>query len=247
MKPLRKILKTVILAYPIAILLGSCSHSYYIPPTTNVPLLKEKNELRATITAGGGSDIATTDFQAAYSITNHFAVMSNFMRASGSDDNENSSGTGNCFEIGAGYFTPIESSGLFEVYSGIGWSSQEHQYNSGGTSDLSFRKIFFQPSIGLTFNFFDIALTSGFSTVNFFDVNYQLLPTDSNFESVSEIAEKNLSLLFEPAITFRIGWKYIKFQTQLGLSHNLSHPELRFEPLKISVGFTFAISERFNN
>jgi hypothetical protein len=131
----------------VLFVLASCSHSYYIPTTANVPLLKEKNEVRATLSGGGGSDISTVDFQAAYSVTNHVAVMTNFMSARGSDEDENSRGNGSCFELGAGYFTALEEKGVFEVYGGFGFSNQRHEYNSGGTADLSFRKFFLQPSI----------------------------------------------------------------------------------------------------
>jgi hypothetical protein len=54
----------------------SCSHYYYIPPTQNIPLFTEKKEIRATASLGGGDEINTFDLQAAYAITNRFAVMS---------------------------------------------------------------------------------------------------------------------------------------------------------------------------
>lgn len=227
--------------------LGSCSHSYYIPTTANVPLLKEKNELRATLSGGGGGDISTVDFQGAYSVTNHFAVMTNFMSARGSDDDTNSSGSGNCFELGAGYFTPLEKNGVFEIYGGFGFSNQQHTYNSGGRADLAFRKIFVQPSIGLSLNSFDLAFTPGFSSVSFHKVDNQLLSTDVNFEEVDQIAKNNVSLLFEPALTIRAGWKHVKFQTQFGLARNLSHPNLEFEEFKVNVGLTFSLAERYRD
>lgn len=237
-----------ILTYLLALLvLGSCSHSYYIPTTANVPLLKEKNELRATVSTGGGGDISTVDLQAAYSITNHFAVMTNFMSGRGSDDDENSRGNGNCFELGAGYFAPIEEKGVFEVYGGFGFSNQHHEYNSGGMADLSFRKFFIQPSFGLSLNAFDLAFTPGLSSVSFHKVDNLLLSTDVNFEEVDQIAKNNTSLLFEPTLTIRAGWKYVKFQTQFGLAHNLSHPDLAFEQFKLNVGLTFSFAKRYRN
>jgi hypothetical protein len=48
----------------------------------------KKKEIRATASLGGGDEINTFDLQAAYAITNRFAVMSNFMHGNGGSSSD---------------------------------------------------------------------------------------------------------------------------------------------------------------
>jgi hypothetical protein len=189
----------------------SCNHYYYMPSTQNVPLFKEKNEYRATISSGAGDETSSTDIQAAYSITNKFALMTNLMFAHGGDPNDDEWAKGHYFDAAFGYFKPLGNRGVFEIYGGAGASKQHHEYDSkstpnGGLADLSFTKVFIQPSIGLTYNGFDIALTSGISNINFNKINNQISPSHSEYSSVKRISTNRNSFLFEPSFTIRGGW-----------------------------------------
>lgn len=236
----------------------SCKHYYYVPTVQNVPLFKEKNEYRATVAVGGGDETSTTDIQSAYSVTDKFAVMANFMTAKGGDKSSNNWGEGKYFDAALGYFKPLDMHGVFEIYGGVGSSNQHHQYqrtssswNGGsttynsGTADLSFTKLFLQPSLGLTFNGFDIALTSGISQLNFHKINNQIDTIDIEYFVVDTISKNRTSFLFEPSLTIRGGWKYVKLQIQLLSSKNLSRANLKFNDSKISIGLTFAFADRF--
>ncbi len=238
--------------------LTGCTHNYYIQTTQNVPLFREKNEYRAAVSLGGGSEINTVDIQAAYSITNQFAVMTNFMLASGGDRPYSSWGEGKYFEGAFGYFKPLEEHGVLEIYGGFGSGNQHHYYqgsssssNDGTTSyregmaDLSFTRMFLQPSYGVTFSGFDLALTTGFSYISFNRINNRIDTLDSEYFAVDDISKNRNSFLFEPSFTIRGGWKYVKLQLQLGSSKNLSHQNLKFETSKFSVGLTFAFAQRF--
>jgi hypothetical protein len=237
--------------YPYFILLiamTSCNHYYYIQPTHNVPLFKEKDEFRASISFGKGDETSTVDMQAAYAISDKFALMTNYMLAWGEGGYIDSldMGKGQYIDAAFGYFKPIGKHGVFEIFQGLGSSQQHHEYFFEGTSDLSFTKVFIQPSIGLTYNAIDVAFTSGFSNINFYKVNNQITnPNGSEYASVDLISKNKNAFLFEPSLTLRGGKNRVKLQVQAGFSQNLSNTNLAFETFKLSGGITFAFGQRF--
>jgi hypothetical protein len=238
----KKYMKNFFILIILLLSITSCTHTYYVQTTQIVPLFKEKNETQATLSYGQADEVYTTDLQAAHSFTDHFALMTNVMFVSGgSSGSGRNSGTGEYIDLAGGYFTPLGKHGVFEIYGGAGGSNQRHQYEKGKSADLSFKKVFIQPSIGLTYNAFDIAVTSGLSNVNFNDIR-----NPRNISQVELIAKNSNSFLFEPALTMRVGWKSVKLQGQVGMSHNLSHSDLAFEPFKLSIGLTFTFAERLS-
>ena len=74
-----------------------------------------------------------------------------------------------------------------------------------------YNKLYLQPSIGLTTNLLDLALTTSFSYMNMFITNVydrdgELIDVSGN-KIAEEIHNKRHSLLFEPVFTLRIGAK----------------------------------------
>jgi len=53
---------------------------------------------------------------------------------------------------------------------------------------------------------------------------------------------ESYSILFEPAITLRAGFKYAKMQAQFGFSSNLNNPDLIQEKWYISLGMFFQLT-----
>ncbi len=83
----------------------ACNRSVYVPNQVNVPLLKEKGEVKASV--------SLSDWQVAYAITDNFAVMTNgqyvsrLVRFEDDDDFDDPivdpNTRGGLFEVGAGY------------------------------------------------------------------------------------------------------------------------------------------------
>ncbi len=242
---------------PVILCFSACTHYYYIPTTQNVPLFKEKNEIRLSGSVGQGSEVSATDVQAAYSFTDKFAAMVNFMHARGGDRNSENYGTGDYLDAGIGYFKALDDHGIFEIYGGIGGCTQQHQYrytdtdffgkprDYSGSADLAFSRVYLQPTFGLTFNGFDFALTTGMSNIYFHQVRSALDPHDAELPPLDTLSGNRNSFLFEPSLTLRGGWKYVKLQLQILSSHNFSHPNLKFEKGKVSLGIVFSFAERF--
>jgi hypothetical protein len=234
----------------LAVISCSCSHYYYVPNVQNVPLFREKNEYRLSGTYGSGSETSCLEVQGAYSVTKNFGVMTNFMSAKGIDNSGESWAKGNYLDAAIGYFKPLHKSGVFEIYGGIGGSKQHHQYRSetdnltAGTSDLSFLKIFIQPSVGMTFNAFDIAFSTRLNRLSFTNIDNQIIELSNGieFDRLNEIAQTKTFLFIEPALTIRGGWKYVKVQLQGSL---ITKEHYHFAEYHVSIGINIAIAKRY--
>lgn len=139
---------------------------------------------------------------------------------------------------------------MCEVYGGLGSGSQHHEYYAWpnytykGNADMTFLKLFLQPSLGVTFNSFDIALSSGFSRLNFTKINNSVDQNSSYYSDLDMITRNRKSFLFEPAITLRGGWKFVKMQFQYLHSFNLTNEEMMFEHAKVSLGIYISLSKK---
>ena len=238
-----------------ALIFEGCAHFYYLPSNPNVPLFTEKNEFHGSISIGGGPISSGTDVQAAMALTDHIAVMTNYMSSkySSNDPDNKNLAKAKYFEGAAGYFKPFNRFWVFEVYGGLGSCSQHHEYYAWpnytyrGKADLTYVKSFLQPSLGVTFNAFDIALSSSFSRLNFNKINNSVDQNSSYYNDLDMIARNRKSYLFEPAITLRGGWKFVKMQFQYLLSVNLTNDDLMFEPYKVSFGIYISLSKKYWN
>ena len=244
-----------LIVFCCALIFEGCAHFYYLPSNLNVPLFKEKYEFHGSTSLGAGYITSGTDVQTALSLTNHLAVMANYMHSKYYPDEieDDNLIKYNYFEGAAGYFKPFNEFWVFEVYGGFGSGNQHHEYYAWpdntyrGHADLTFVKSFLQPSIGVTFNAFDIALSSSFSRLSFNKINISVDQNSDYYDELDMIARKSKFFLFEPAITIRGGWKFVKMQLQYILSVNPRSDEVIFEPQKISLGIYFSLSKKYWN
>jgi len=246
----------ILILFP-AILICSCTHYYYVANVQNVPLFREKNEYHFSGSYGVGMYSNCFELQASYSLPYNIGLMANYMNAKGGDVSEKDYGKGNYFEGAIGYYKPFEGfEGVFEIYGGIGGGKQYHEYSTthfdqwevyreyNGSSDLSFSRIFLQPSFGVTFNAFDVALSTRLNRLTFTDINNYITGI-SDADEVNYLLEKS-HYFIEPALTVRGGWKYVKFQFQALYSGHIGNTEYYFyEGMHYSAGLYFTIANRF--
>jgi hypothetical protein len=249
--------KTTIATLFITVCLSGCTHYYYVANVQNVPLFKEKNEIRLSGEYGFGDYSECAEVQAAYSLNKNLGIMTNFMSAKGGSVSGKDYGKGYYFDGAIGYFKTINNHGVFEIYGGLGGSSQHHQYsgtnfNQGsfsreyyGSSDLSFIKLFIQPSFGLTFNIFDIALSTRICSLSFNNTDNDITGNSNLYNDLNSTANRSY-LFLEPAFTIRGGWKYLKVQFQVAVANVFDKPDLFFvEQPHISVGLYTSIATRY--
>ena len=224
----------------IVLVFASCS-PLYRPNTVNVPLFKEKNEL--SINAGASSNGA--DIQAAYSFTDHFAVMANgsFFNANTAEPTGVYRKENNFGELGVGYFTHIGEDIIGEIYSGFGMGKAYNQSNYwielNSFNRVDYNKIFVQPSIGFVSNIFELAASIRWSYVDYY-----------NFKSDSPISYGNLpnrsaNMFIEPALTARAGYKSVKVFGQVGAALPTTAVTYNYRPIMFSMGVNIKIAQRY--
>jgi hypothetical protein len=236
--------KPIVFFLVISTLLSGCTHYYYVPNVQNVPLFKEKNEFQGTIAFGGGDESESVEIQTSYSVSDHIGVMANFMSAhGGTASSTDDHGQGNYFDGAIGYYKPINRFGVLEVYGGLGTSNQHHLYAAdNATSDLSFRKIFIQPSYGFAFPYFDVAFSARMNRISFNSI--EKTGTISELNGINSLTQNHGYYFLEPAITVRGGYKFIKVQGQVSGS-TADNSKYHFEGVHISLGLYFTIADRY--
>jgi hypothetical protein len=188
----------IILILTLCIFEG-CSPAY-VPNIINAPLLKTKGEFNAVASTG----ISGFDFQTAYAVTEDIGLMLNGNLLDRTRLIDNYKFSQQFVEAGAGFFHSGTKHLQSEIYLGAGVGNakgiidwQTNQINQR----VQMMRLFVQPSLGFTSDYFDFSFS--------LRTHYLFL------ESYNERAN---GLYFEPALTSKIGWKYVKVITQFGLS-----------------------------
>lgn len=220
----------------------------------NVPLFKEKGEVRATI--------STTNFQVAVAVTNNIGVMVNGYANNGSGEifspqNDFKYISNRYFiEGGVGGYFPLEENFIFEVYAGggVGYISydENESYSILGGNNWPFgkysaeiQKLFLQPEMGFTNENIDFALSFRFVGLKFSNidtVNYTI--SDLEKENIYDL-DRPIYFFIEPALTLRFGYKWAKFHIQTVYSKNMSIESINYRQLNLNFGIHVNIAKRY--
>ncbi|MFD2909910.1 hypothetical protein ACFSX9_14325 [Flavobacterium ardleyense] len=230
-----------ILSILIVLVLTGCSPRYYTPNSHNVPLFSEQGETNLTL-AGSATQI---ELQGAYAVTNKFAVLANGGAFIPTDENNGNGGSGKFFEVGGGYFMPVSTDFVFEVYGIIGFGSVENhrpstiQENPGTTGDISASVLRYgiQPNFGYKTKNFSVAVSS-----RIVNLNYNNIKGDLIYDEVAQsdyLKDNSSNFLIEPALTIKGGFDNFKLQLQYGYSENLSNSYFRQDKSYLTLGLNY--------
>lgn len=184
------------------------------------------------------------DFQTAYSPVKHFGVMADFSNYNDESQDTTRFIKHRMFEGAVGGYYPFDEQFVPELYAGYGQGVSEN-YNNYWSSlatlkEGKYRKLFVQPGFGITSDIIDAAIHTRFVFVNYYEVNSvaydERHQTDSNYDT-----------FVEPALTFRAGYKFIKFQMQVGVSFPVREVIYDYQPFMISFGMHLNISKKYFN
>jgi hypothetical protein len=244
-------MKHILLVLIATLIISTSCKVMYIPNSLNVPLFNEKHEFKA--------NVGFYDYQLAYSLTKNIGLLANgyvrnynFLGSSGTSD-LNYSTSRNLFEGGIGYFKTLGEGFIYETYIGAGkgkvaYNGLENGISSGGTYNYSadFQRFFIQPSIGFSQDIVDVAFSLRVVDLSFnhvkTDYTQQML-VDDNINGLDQVN----FIFIEPAITFRIGYKWGKFQTQLVYSNKMNAEPLNYQKFCFNIGLSINIAPRFRN
>ncbi|MFN3839098.1 MAG: hypothetical protein ACK4RF_00190 [Cyclobacteriaceae bacterium] len=198
--------------------IASCSPVFYSNVGQNVPLFRKKGEV---FLAGGTSktynkdDVNVIDglnLMAAAAIDSNKAVLFSFYSLK-DDDLYDWNGKGNYIELGYGLFERGKTSKLNgEVFVGLGYGTINNTGLDGTYINLRFLKPFIQPSGGFSTGVLDFAFTPRIGLV-------QYISNNSSIELSNDFySKKKSTFVFEPGVTIRLGYRYLKLQYQFSYS-----------------------------
>lgn len=220
----------------------ACSPKYYVPNTVNAPMIREKGETNITAAGRGGQ----YEFQVGYGVSNSIGIIANGSFYAPKNEDNGDGGSCNFFELGAGYFKPINDKFMFDVYGLIGAGKMENHFPStvtanpltSGKIDAKILRYGIQPGFAFTSKYFNASLNPRLVFLNYNNIEGSLI-----YNSTDELAylndNKNL-ILFEPALTLRGGLEKVKLQVQFGYSLNLSNQDFKQDKGWATVGLNFA-------
>jgi hypothetical protein len=144
-------------------------------------------------------------------------------------------------EVGSGYYTKLGVNGRFDVYGGYGMGTAESRYMENGPyylrsySSGRFSRIFIQPGIGYTNNIYTSSFALRISRVNFYDLRK---------DPIMDAEAEKSTFFFELVFTSKIGYKWIKYMIQFGVSIPTSR-NLAFEHefIIFNTGLSFDIRD----
>ncbi len=225
----------------------------YTPNMHNVPMMKEKGEVRATV--------GVSNYYTAYAITDDMAVMVNgfykrneWSASLGGSNNQYNS-TKFFGEAGAGYFKPIGDNMVFETYGGAGFGNASYDTDvlDNGVLKSSYNysantiRFFAQPSFSITTDYVDIGFSARLNALKFSNIdtlNYTY--NDLVWEDINDL-EQPLFLFLEPGVTFRAGYKWAKFHMQFIYVAKLNADPLNYAPVAFNFGVHLNLAGRYKD
>jgi hypothetical protein len=254
-------MKKISLLLSLGLILSSCQQLYYVSNIQNVPMFQDKNEFNLAGSYAVGNQSESGELQTAYSITNFLGITANYMRTQVGNYAQKDYVSGTNYDFAIGYFRPIGSKAVFEVYSGYGRNRQHHSYShpeyntSTGAFDyildgdayLKYRRIYLQPAFGLVADYFDVVVSARLNQLRYTYINYDI--GASSDQLTMDLLDNKYQYILEPAITLRTGWRYIKVQFQASYAEYLNDTDDDgydfVEGPHISCGFYLTLSHRW--
>jgi hypothetical protein len=239
-----------------SILLFGCSypHFYNTPVAQNVPLNDTSMKFTGLFAGSFGAVNPCFEGQASFSFPANLALAGSFMTGGTTNrtgDAEDYSKV-NYFEGEFGFYKPFSKICVFELYAGYGQGSQNHMfaYNeysgslvwtwvADGQASINYSQIFIQPVFGVSTNWFEIAVSSRLSRVNYDDVTFS--GTKYRILELTTLKSAGKLMFLEPAFTVRVGSPAVKFQLQIVLSSNFTDQNIPTDPLRVNFGFHFTL------
>jgi hypothetical protein len=227
-------MKKYLLFCVIPVLLSGCepylfAPKLYIPNPLNMPLARDKGELKANINYGS----AGYNIQGSYATDSHLVILADltFLNWTGT------SGFGRPFldinsfsgNIGAGYYKKFDKSSRFDALGGIGYGKIDFASISPGEFVVTdkdelnghFYRLFAQTNIGTVKKNIEIGLGLRFNTL-FTGGAYIVKARDSagTIHYKQDIA--GIAVFAEPCLNIGAGLKDVKLNLTVGLSDKIA-------------------------
>jgi hypothetical protein len=234
-----KLFHIILLFVVITFVFTSCSPIFYQPNTINIPLISEEGEHRfsANYTMGDADGL---EMQYAGTIGPNMALMLNGMYLSKNNEG-NFHGFGSMIEGGLGFYNPMGKYWSFNLFGGGALGRGQVKNESNNQASFDYNRLFFQPSIGIRYKWFETGLAFRVCGINYTSINNTLVEYKDRM-SLNEFSRKTV-ILIEPGLVIRAGFKNVKVQLSFNELYWLNKPEfsndfLNYANSAISLGIS---------
>lgn len=220
-------MKNIVLFALVLYLTTACA-PVYTPNLVNTPFFAQQHDAQLQ----GSIGLSGYDVQAAFSPLNNLGLMGNTTFY----DSDNGNYSSRFFEGGAGYYQTLDKNGRIECYGGFGYGHTElNKTLLADRINAQYTRFFIQPGICAKQDIFEGSFSTRISYVDLFS----LKSSDPGLGPVNAV-------FIEPVLTGKIGFKYIKYFTQFGLSmHTRDVLSLYSLPLILNFGINFNFSKLY--
>ncbi len=224
----------LIFGFLISLLVTGCC--VYHPQTTDIPLIKGKNDLRID---AGISLIPTVHATISYGLTKAVALQA--FGTIGSDSRQ-------YFQFAPGLYKDLGNRRVMELYGGFG-TGYGNAYKDAHPGNMygDYQLYFLQYNIGRYAvrrgeGEFGFGIKTGYFHSNLTDRNYYAFISESG----PFIKYKENSFLVEPMVFYRIGGERVKFTLKAGFCKlfKLSNPDNYIPFMNLNLGFGINFSPK---
>lgn len=217
----------------VALAFTSCKTGY-VANSVNAPMLSQKGEFQASALYG----TSMLNVQTAYAVTDKLGMMINGnFHYKEYEDNWDPTNilyveSGYFAELGVGYSLVKANNFQFDLYGGLGGGRIKSLETGGSYYDMDGYngRFFIQPTLGLVHKIVEISFVPRISYV-------QVHNTNINPDEVLR------DIFFEPHAVFKVGFKNVKFLSQMGfiIPTPLIDQSVGANPFSLSIGIQYSL------
>lgn len=227
-----------------SLFLGACNRYYYKPAGINDPLFTKGGQVHAGFSGSSqedGNDRSYfTDIQLGYSPIDHLGLLGSYSTYAYRPYDKT--------VVPANAYIAEGAAGAYAAFGGEKTKMIVDLYAGGGGGSLSsdvdmkLRKLFIQPGIGMRSKIFDAVVNLRFSNIKYSDFNANGHDSSYLYEHhlVDTISGKSIDrgsyTFYEPGITIRVGYKFVKAQFQSVFALPISLVSWHYNGLRFTVG-----------
>ena len=148
---------------------------------------------------------------------------------------------GSLIELGAGYFTKVNETMVFETYAGFGWFTTKNEYPDNRSSEVRGYKYFIQAATGWHFKAITIGPSLRFVGMDYRDLEYKFHHYISPGYRLQSLMANPFLVFIEPGFVLRTGGENVKFQAQITISIPTQDSDVMWDPVSVNVGLFIPI------
>ncbi|RYZ43161.1 MAG: hypothetical protein EOO71_04755 [Myxococcaceae bacterium] len=240
-------LRVSVVAGVLALVSTGCTTTLYKSNQVSAPLLREQGELKGSIGPG--------NVQLAWSPRAGVGLLANGYYESYEEGRRDANGL--LAEVGGGVYGRFLENAVWEAYGGVGYgrSTASDQLDAGGGAlrDVGFTargvRAFVQPNLGYVTPYFEVGGSLRMSAVKYLALDVEGYTESERAREFlgAEQVKDPVWLFAEPALTAKVGYKWVKAFVQHTWTLKLGGDALPHEEDTTVVGLSVDVADWYND